>query len=258
MKALDRAVAVLEVVVATERGATVTEAAARAGLPLTTAHRLLNGLVDSGLLVRDPFANRYQPGSRLMRLAARVNASRRQDEELDVELDGLRQRWQESVYAAALVDGQVVCIRSLTNAGPNRADIGVPVGRMMPTHSSAAARALLSVRPEDEAVALFRDTDRERYTPHTLVGIRALRDELRATRSRGYALCDQEMEVGVVAVAVPVPSLPGRVPVCVGAIGVQQRMEQVIADGLITDLQEAAARLADHEMPISAEGVTDE
>ena len=258
MQTLDRAVALLEVVVTTERGTTVTEAAARSGLPLTTTHRLLTALVDSGLLVRDPFVNRYQPGSRLMRLAARINASRREDEELARVLEELRQQWRESVYAAALVDGQVVCIRSLTTAGPNRADIGVPIGRIMPLHSSAAARAILGSWSDEDANALLRTAERERYTEHTLVSLRALKEELRETRVRGFALCDQEMELGVVAVAVPVAAESGRVPTCIGAIGVRQRMQQVIADGLITDLQHAAARLAGHDMPISIGGTTNE
>lgn len=239
--------ALLEVITTAERGATVTEAADRAGLPLTSAHRLLAALVDSGLIVRDRLSNRYQPGSRLMHLAAQVNSGRRQDEELDRELEALRQRWQESVYAGALVDGQVACIRSLTNGGTTRATIAVPAGRLMPLHSSAAARAILSAWPEDDAMALLRKVERARFTEHTRTSLRDLRSELRASRARGFAACDQEIELGVLAVAVPVACQPGQVPVCLGAIGVRQRMQEVIDDGMIEALRRAAGRLAGHD-----------
>jgi DNA-binding IclR family transcriptional regulator len=78
---------------------------------------------------------------------------------------------------------------------------GVAAGRL---HSTASGKAILAFLPDEEAEGLLSDLYLVASTGTTIVTVEALREELRRTRDRGYAVDDMENVPGLRCIAVPV------------------------------------------------------
>ncbi|WP_290688238.1 MULTISPECIES: IclR family transcriptional regulator domain-containing protein [unclassified Haematobacter] len=179
---------------------TITEVAERADLDRATARRCLLTLVALGYAEHDgkffaltpkvarlgqawlqglPLATVIQP--RLDRLSAEVG----QSSSVSV-LDGA-----EIVYIARSAQQRIMSINLMA-------------GSRLPAFCSSMGRILLAALPEGQAEALIRSADRPPYTARTLTDPALLMQELARVRQQGYAVIDQELEIGLCSIAVPV------------------------------------------------------
>ncbi len=78
------------------------------------------------------------------------------------------------------------------------------VGSRLPAHATAMGKVLLAALPQGELDAYLSGADRRQYTPTTTVDAGRLRDRLETVRQDGYALSEEELEPGMLAVAVPI------------------------------------------------------
>jgi IclR family pca regulon transcriptional regulator len=82
--------------------------------------------------------------------------------------------------------------------------IELAVGSRLPAVATSMGRVLLAALGEEGLERVLAHTRLEPYTPHTIVDRRLLRDELARVREHGFAIVDQELEVGLRSIAVPV------------------------------------------------------
>lgn len=240
MQTIDRIVVIMERVAESPSGLTLSELSRSTGLAPATCHRLLGALNESRLLERDDATRRWRPGIGLVRIATSVSPSAGFGPLVDPVLVDLRDRWQECFYLTNLTDGEVVCVRTIETNDPHRMSVSVPLGRRMALHASAAAKAILASLTDDEARALLVNAGCERLTRHTLLSVNEVLEDLVKTRGRGYAVCDQEMEMGVVAYAAAIEGPPGEAPRSLCVIGPRPRLRARVREGMLGGLQRAA------------------
>jgi IclR family pca regulon transcriptional regulator len=100
--------------------------------------------------------------------------------------------------------------------------VNLAVGNRLPASACAMGRVLLGALPEPELERYLASAARPSFTPHTITDPRALRAMIEAARSDGYALVDQELEIGLRSLAVPIRNRRGNVTaamtVCVHAV----------------------------------------
>lgn len=118
------------------------------------------------------------------------------------------------------------------------------LGSRLPAYCTSMGRILLSYRDPSEVEAYLARVKFVRHTPMTKVNINALRRELKAVRSNGYAVIDQELEIGLRSIAVPIYASDGTVPAALN-IGVHAERVTVAEMELnfLPVLQEAASEL---------------
>ena len=182
------------------RTMTLTELAARADLPLSTAHRLVGELVTWGGLVRRE-DGRYAVGPRLwdLGLLAPIQTGLRQ----------VASPFLHDVYAATLAtvhlavrDGhEVLYLERL--AGRSSVPIVSTVGSRLPLHCTGVGKALLAFAPDPVQRAVLA-TPLHRVTRHTVTAPGRLAEQLARVRADGYASTVEEMSLGACSVAVPV------------------------------------------------------
>jgi IclR family pca regulon transcriptional regulator len=123
--------------------------------------------------------------------------------------------------------------------------IDLDIGSRLPAWSTSMGRVLLSYLPEEQLNALLGRITMIRYTPQTVDSVAKLREELKRVRQQGYALNDQELEMGLRSIAVPLMNPQGGVE---AALNVGVHAGQVSAEELRTrvlpELQNAARELA--------------
>lgn len=241
MQIIDRVGTIIEHLAEAPHGLTLSEVSAATGLSPGTCHRLLGGLQQARLAQRDESSLRWQPGLGLVRIAAALNRQTGVTN-IDRALESLRDEWQECFYVAVWTEEAVVCIRSVETTDMNRVSVSVPLGRRFPLHASASAKAILAQLPRAASREKLTHSPRSRFTDWTLTRLVDIEKDLVRTRERGYAICDQEIETGVVAYAVPLLGPHGELR-SLGVIGPRERLIDVSEHGLLRALADAAADL---------------
>lgn len=179
---------------------TVSDVARLTGSTPASARRSLLTLQDLGYLASDGKHFWMQP--RCLEVAHAYLSSRPIPSLAQPLLDALSERTRESATLAKLVDDHAIIIarstarRSLT--------VGLGIGSRLPAYCSALGRILLSGLPDEELRRRLAAMPRPAITPHTVTGVDELLAIVRACRADGYSTSDEELEIGVRSMAVPV------------------------------------------------------
>lgn len=200
----------------------LTEIARMAGLPVSTAYRLVNELTSWGLLTRTD-NSQYRVGAPLRDLGARAQAGSNLADRSRKVMDDLCAATRSNVRLGVLDDISVSYTERV--AGGRKAARSWN-GRHVPAHASALGKALLAFSPVETVNAVLSE-GLTRYTPYTITSADQFRRALAVTRLTRVAVCRWEHEVGSSAVAAPVFNASGEV---VAAL-------EVTAKDLRTDLQ---------------------
>ena len=227
LQSVNRALTALELVAdAGELG--VSELGRQLGVHKATASRLAAVLAERGLLERDPLTERYRIGFGLVRLAGAA-------------MSGL-----DLVRRARPILDDVVYVDQISGS---RSIVTVSwVGRRTPMHATSNGKVLLAFAEESDRDRVLAEP-LETFTEHTIADPAALRHELDAVRTRGYAQALEELEEGLNAVAAPVRQADGRVIAALGVSGPAFRMHAVDVPrlGLLTaEAAQAVSRQLGH------------
>lgn len=172
------------------------------GLPMPTVHRLVAVLTARGWLDRDPGTRRLRLGLQLARLMPALVAGMRLPELARPHVLRLAATARETVNLAILEGGHVVYL--LSEAGDRLLAPRVAVGLRLPAHCTALGKCLLAQLPDDLARRVLGDEPYERRTGRTRTDWGQLRADLDSIRARGVAVSEEEYEVGLVSIAVPI------------------------------------------------------
>lgn len=196
---VSRVAALLASFDAEHRQLSLSAVAERAGLPLSTAHRLVGDLVEHGVLARS--GEQYEVGRRLwtLGLLAPVQTGLR-----DVAAPFLQDIYATTlatVHLAVREGAEVLYVDRL--AGNRSVPVVSTVGSRLPLHTTGVGKVLLAWAPEPVQEAVL-SAPLARPTPYSLTQPGRLREQLRRVREQGHAVTVEEMSLGACSVAVPV------------------------------------------------------
>ncbi len=239
---IERYLQILEVVSASARGLTLTDIAGLTGLPKATAHRLTKSLVEAGALATDDtWYKTFRIGGRMWRMLQLGMNPDTVAAYAQIVLDGLAAELGETCYIVRLGQGR---IRSIARSAPDQGHrLHVVPGNELPAHAAASAKAILAFQP-DEVVSRFLDGPLEALTGRTKISAEEVRRELAEVRERGHAICDREIDDGVMAYACPVDLGSAGVIYAVGVTGPCVRLQRRAPEEWIEALHAAAGRFA--------------
>jgi IclR family pca regulon transcriptional regulator len=200
MGGLAKGLAIIEAL-ATQGVLSVSDAARSSNITRAAARRCLITLTELGYVEQS--GREFRPTPRLRRLGGGASTTRDRIARLaEPLLQRARDELAESVSLAVLDDHRPLFIARAE--AEHILSTGVRVGAHLPAYCSATGRVLLS-QFEDSEIA--RRVGRKPFparTPHTITKPAPLLAEIQAVRKRGYAISDQELELGMRALAVPV------------------------------------------------------
>lgn len=205
------------------------------GIPKSTAHGIVKTLEECGMLQKDPGSDNYRLGVVAFQLGYIARSNIELSQYALPLLENLLDETQQIIYLAVPHEGQVLYIEALYP--PRRKVRYSVVGRTTHMHSTGLGKAMLSQMSEQEVDWVIRRHGLPRLTDNTITDRDALLEELRLTRSRGYALDMRESDPMVVCVAVPFRTLSGRLG---GAVSVSGPFS-VFTDQFISDCVERLA-----------------
>ena len=179
-----------------------TEIARALGLHKSTAASLVSTLAANGFLNQNPDTRKYRLG---LKLVERAFAMLDQVEIRQIAypcLQELRNQWNETVNLAILDGADVVYIERML--GTKALGMRSEVGRRAPAHSTALGKAILACWPITDVKTFVTLHGLPSVTPQTITDPDKFFAELDKVREQGYAVDDEENEIGGRCIAVPI------------------------------------------------------
>jgi DNA-binding IclR family transcriptional regulator len=185
-----------------------TEIAMTLDLPKSTVAGLVFTLDVNGYLDQNPENRKYRLGLKLL------DRGKMLIDHLDVRrvsipfLEELRDWCNESVNLAVLDGMEVVYVERMLGTST----FGIPseIGKREPVHSTALGKAILSYLPVEQVSEFIDNHNFDPKTPKTITDRDEFLEDLQKTRTRGYAIDDEENEIGGRCIAAPVFDYRGK------------------------------------------------
>ncbi|NJQ03865.1 IclR family transcriptional regulator [Streptomyces zingiberis] len=203
VQSLERAFDLLERMADAGGSVGLSELSGSSGLPLPTIHRLMRTLVACGYVRQQP-NRRYALGPRLIRLGE--SSARLLGTWARPHLARLVEGTGETANMALLDGDEVVYVAQVPSRHSMR--MFTEVGRRVLPHSTGVGKALLAHLPDEDVRALLTRTGMPAATEKTITRPDAFLAALREVRESGFAVDDNEQELGVRCLAVAVPHSP--------------------------------------------------
>lgn len=221
IRAVERALDVLECFSIKTPELSMTQIAERIGINKSTVHRLLATLERKRFVERDPVSGTYRAGIHLLQLAylaMETNDLRRIAEPF------MRSLWElhRETTDLAVFDGNHIVFISVLES-PQRLKLAAAVGQRLPAFCTSSGKAILAYMPE-ESVRHILEHDLQQYTEFTRVTPEQILEDLRVCREQGFAVSVQEYEDGINAVGAPVIGRKGTPIASVSVAGPANRL----------------------------------
>lgn len=211
---------------------------AEAGLHPSTALRILSSLVDIGFVQRNE-AGRYALGVKLRQLGCQVRVSGDLRSEAKGVMEWLRDKVGETVNLTVREGDEVVYVERSTVSRMMKVE--QVIGSRAPLHVTAVGKLMLG-EDGDQAVRDYAArTGLPRYTLNTHTDMESLKDDIDLSVALGYALDNEEAEIGVGCIGVLVRDVRG-IPVAGLSLSAPIERRQ---DEWISLVQEAGKRLSE-------------
>lgn len=190
---------------------TLSDVARSTGLSRAAARRFLLTLARLGYVHQS--GGRFALSPKVLELGYAYLSSLTLPEVAQPHLERLVERVDESSSISILDGTDIVYVARV----PTRRimSVSISVGTRFPAYATSMGRVLLAGLPDEELAAVLARTDVRPLTGETITAPDRLAEELRATRKRGYALVDQELEVGLRSIAAPIRHASGAVAAAV-------------------------------------------
>ena len=239
---LQKGLGVVEILAAAPGGMTLTEVATAAGLTRAGARRLLITLVASGFARQDD--RRFALSAKLLSLTRTWMGGSSLWRYAEPIMRGVSEELGESCSAAVLDGEDVVYVARV--AGRRIMSVALGVGARLPAYCTSMGRVLLSELDAPELTRFLAQATIIAKTAETVTDRAALASEMAKARQAGYAIVDQELELGLSSIAVPVRDKSGRI---VAALNVSTQSARVsraeMKQAILPALRGAARRLED-------------
>lgn len=186
-----------------------TEIADLLGLHKSTAAGLIYTLERNSFLAQNPATRKYHLGFRIVELGSLVLGQLDIRQAARPHMEELRRTIGETVNLGIRDATDVVYIERV--AGTHSLGMRREIGSRTPVHASALGKVLLAWLPPSEQEPLLQRLTFAPLTPRTIVNLKDFQRDLEETRARGFAIDDEENEVGGRCVAAPILDHRGKV-----------------------------------------------
>ncbi|PYD00377.1 IclR family transcriptional regulator [Microbacterium esteraromaticum] len=237
VQSVERVFELLELVTDAGGDVTLSELASSTDLPLPTIHRLLRTLVSLGYARQLP-NRRYALGPRLIRIGE--GASRQFGALARPQLKSLVDSLGESANMAVLDGNMIVYVAQVPSLHSMR--MFTEVGRRAHTHDTGVGKAILAQLPDDTVRGIVARAGMPTPTEYSIGDVDELLAELDRIRERGYAIDDQEQEIGVRCFSMAVPDAP--TPTAVSVSGPISRVDEAFGERAVPMLRKAAEAIS--------------
>jgi len=220
VQVLDRACDILEMISLEKDGLGVTEIGNRLSLHKSTVHRILSSLAERGYVENSQNKGIYKIGLKLIEISSVYLNSIELKTEARPYLWELMTELNQPTHLAILDGIDAVYIDKVDVM--NNIRLYSQIGRRIPAYCSALGKCLLSGLSDGELENVIHRINFEKITEHTIRNPEELLMQIRAVKTAGWAVDDEEHDTGIRCIAAPVFDYRGKVIAAVSVAGSSQ------------------------------------
>ncbi|CDN89410.1 IclR family transcriptional regulator [Hydrogenophaga intermedia] len=234
--ALEKGLAIIEAFGQLRGAATLTQLAEVTGHTKASVRRSLHTLCHLGYATQD--GRQFQLAARALRLGSAFVVSDALTRLAQPILETTAERTKESASIAVLDSQDSVFVARATHR--RSLSVGLGVGARLPAYASATGRVLLGGQPRDWVRFMLNRMGRPALTVKTITSLPKVIQQVDLAQRQGYALCDQELEIGLRSIAVPILDRRGRTIAAMSLSVATSRMDvPTILEKLLPELERA-------------------
>lgn len=240
--AVERALAMLEAVAHEPEGLSNAEISRKLQIPKSSASYILRTLEKQGYLHRDGESGKYRVGLKILSLSRGALSG---IDVREVALPIMRHLVEKTNLTChlAILDGpEAVYIEKVEPTGFIRMDTWV--GRRMRVHATSVGKALTAHIPQPQLEKILAERTMERRTPKTICTLPRLLKELEKVRSQGYAVDDEENNLGARCVGAPIFNQQGIIEASLGLSGTIHQVNEQTMPRILEHLKDAARHIS--------------
>jgi DNA-binding IclR family transcriptional regulator len=232
-----KAIGILDILASkADVGISLAELSSLIDMPKSSTHRYLATLQELRLAERID-GDRFCLGTKLIELAGSFLVHSDLRNESQAILNELAEKTGETIHLAVPSGTEVVYIAKVESK--HALGMFSHIGARLPMYCTALGKAILAFGSNDHLLAVITESLKPR-TPNSIISAQALEAELSLTRSRGYAIDDEENEIGIRCVGAPIFDFTAT-PIAAISISVpRERMDQERCTILGSLVREAA------------------
>jgi len=225
MNSIEKSIQILNYLSYMEKSVGITELSSKLLFPKSTVHRILNSLLSYSLVSQEKETSKYKLGLQVLKYSNSFYNSFDFRQIAKTILEKICIETKFTTFLTAWYNGHSICVDSIIPSQKlNNHNLSVEVGREMPFHCTASAKVLLAYQSSEEIKRIINENPLKKYTPRTIVDPKKLEEHLRKIKENGFAICNEELEEGVRAIATPVININGEVIASITITGLSKRI----------------------------------
>ncbi len=244
-QSVEKALKILEVLALNKGPMHLQDISKQTGFPPPTALRMVNTLVCEEYVFQDRDTQMYSPSFKICRLAALIK-----EEDVIIKiakpyLMQLGEHFRECATLAIEMDGKVIFV-DIVDRYVSGLLVQHPIGVSVPHHVAAIGKLILLNYQPDEVRDIFEREKLSTYrtAPRTICNYEDLLQELKKTAENGFAMNDEEGEIGSRCIACPIFDFSGQVYAGIGISAPSFRMTDYYIQTLLPPLRDAAEKIS--------------
>lgn len=242
VKSLLKGLAVIESFNAQRQSMSLTEVAAATGFTRAAARRFLLTLVAEGYARQD--AKQFSLTAKVLNLGFSYLSTLDLWDTAKPYMEQLVEQVHESCSAAVLDGFDVVYVARVPTT-KRIMSITLNIGTRLPAFATSMGRILLAYMPDEQLIEFIESTPIEAFSEHTITERQALYKEIQKIRKQGWCLVDQELEIGLRSISVPVYNSHGVVEAALNvSTHISQTSKQQLVSSILPALQGCAREIS--------------
>lgn len=242
IQSLERAFSILELFYNGKDELSLKEISDLIELNKSTTFGLVNSLTTLGYLLQNEDNQKYSLGFKILSL---TNAVKKNNILIRVShpyLEELSSKYRETVHSAVETNGNVIYIDKVD--ADSSIYINTQIGTKNYMHCTGVGKVLLAYKSDEKIESFLLAHQLKALTFNTITSPEHLKKEMTAIRKNGYGNDDEEIEIGLSCVAVPVMKSKNTPAFAISVAGPTVRITEHKKNGLIEDLKKISLELS--------------
>lgn len=241
MQLVDRVLKTIEILSKEETGMSVSELSEALEIPASSTHRVLKSLQSNHFVMQNEDTKKYSLSYKIYSICSGM---REKSSLIALARPFMRQLVEEiqnPVVLCVMNGEKIINLDCVENS--NASIYMVQTGNELPLYSTSSGRVFAAHMRPEYAYDIFSRTDRRKETPYTKTDMNELVRELEKIRKQGYAIIDEELQMGIQGVSCPITDYRGMVIAALATTTVKS--EKSINENLIKKLKMCADRISE-------------
>ena len=242
IQSVDRALTIFELFEEHTKELSVKEMSNSLSLSKSTIHGLLKTLELRGYLSQNPDNQKYRLGLKHFELGNLVAKQMDLKQIAYTVIQELAERIKETIHLVILDGKEAVYIEKVD--GPGALRMYSQVGKRVPMYCTGVGKAILAFLEEEQIRSILNTTSYTKFTQYTLTDPDEIYNQLIQVRENGYAMDDEEIELGLLCIAAPIFNHDNKVVASISCAGPKFRFENEQLEDRICKIKHAAVKIS--------------